>query len=93
MGAICQVCGRDMVRSKGCGVTRVHIGGRVYDRIRVGAPGDFDEGSPEDTRCHDCYALFGHVHHWGCDAERCPACGRQLLSCDCEDVFVVGIAD
>ena len=93
MGAICPVCGRDMVRSRGCGVTRVHIAGKIYDRIRVGAPGDFDEGSPADTRCHDCYALFGYVHHWGCDAERCPACGRQLLSCDCEDVFVVGCAD
>lgn len=29
----------------------------------------------------------------GCDAERCPACDRQLLSCDYEDVFVEGSAD
>ena len=90
MGAVCKVCGKDMMKAKGCSIAKIHIGSKVYDRIKVGAPGDFDEGRPETTRCHDCNALFGHFHHWGCDAERCPACGGQLISCDCEDVFIDG---
>lgn len=41
----------------------------------------FDEGE----RCHDCQILniAGNYHHWGCDMERCPKCGLQLISCDC----------
>jgi len=90
MGAVCKICGKDMMRANGCRITKLHAGGKAYDRIKVGDPGDFDEGRPQTTRCHDCNALFGHLHHWGCDAERCPACGRQLISCDCEEVFIEG---
>ena len=87
MGAICELCGRDMLESKGCAVSKIHVAGKVYKRIPVGGQGDFLEGSPADARCHDCGALMGHYHRWGCDCERCPACGRQLISCCCEDVF------
>ena len=31
-----------------------------------------------------CRARPGHYHHVGCDAERCPVCGGQLISCDCD---------
>lgn len=59
MGAVCKICGKDMMKAKGCSIAEIHIGGKVYDRIKVGAPEDFDEGRPETTRCHDCNALFG----------------------------------
>ena len=33
--------------------------------------------------CHDCGAKEGEYHLPGCDMERCPFCGGQLISCDC----------
>src|SRR5678815_2525340 len=33
--------------------------------------------------CHDCGAKPGELHSPGCDTERCPRCGGQLISCDC----------
>lgn len=69
---------------------KLHAGGKVYDRIKVGASGVFDEERSETTRYHDCNALFGNLHHWGCDAVRCPTCGSQLIDCDCEGVFIEG---
>lgn len=37
--------------------------------------------------CGDCLAPVGGLHHPGCDAERCPKCGGQLISCECEANF------
>lgn len=33
--------------------------------------------------CRDCGCSEGELHHPGCDMERCPFCGGQLISCDC----------
>ena len=85
--AKCECCGREMLTADGCGIGEIHIDGKVYPRINCGAPNDLMP-LPEGARCHDCGAKAGFFHHWNCDAERCPACGEQLLSCYCEDVFV-----
>jgi hypothetical protein len=43
-------------------------------------------GMAEEFPCHDCGATLKKgegCHHWGCDMERCPRCGNQLLMCEC----------
>ena len=37
----------------------------------------------EKSSCHDCGAKEGELHDYGCDMERCPFCGRQLIGCSC----------
>lgn len=90
--AKCEVCHREMLNGAGCAVSKIHIGGKVYERIPVGGKSDWGEKGGMNYVCHDCAAKQGTYHHWGCDIERCPVCGRQLISCDCEDVFVEGAA-
>ena len=34
--------------------------------------------------CHDCGVEEGQLHHLGCDMERCPFCGGQLIACSCK---------
>ena len=87
-GAICEVCGQDMLNSQGCLATII-IDGVEYQRIPMGADDDFygGEDMADVERCGDCAAWRGHCHHWGCDCERCSICGGQLLSCDCGEEF------
>ena len=33
--------------------------------------------------CGDCNCIEGEIHMDGCDMERCPWCGGQLISCEC----------
>lgn len=35
------------------------------------------------AHCHDCDAAEGEQHLYGCDMERCPFCGAQLIGCHC----------
>ena len=86
--AKCEICGREMLTADGCGISKVHINGKEYERIKCGDAYDFVPDMEEGERCHDCGATVGHYHHWGCDAERCPACHGQLIGCDCKDVYL-----
>ena len=58
--------------------------GNHHQRIPVGGEGDwFDYGEP----CSDCGAKQGQYHDDGCDCERCPVCGLQMLCCDCWECY------
>lgn len=62
-----------MTPGGGCTVRHVFVEGRELTRLV----------HDSDGVCHDCYVGRGEYHHVGCDAEVCPWCGGQLISCDC----------
>lgn len=62
----------------------VMVAGREHQRVRYGDEAD-DWGAGSGKPCHDCQVIKGQIHVFGCDVERCPACGGQLISCECDD--------
>jgi hypothetical protein len=63
--------------------TYVEIGGRSLERVRYGR--EADDWGADQGPCHDCGVAKGDLHVFGCDVERCPACGGQLIYCECDD--------
>ena len=59
------------------------INGKEYRRIAYGD--EEDDWGADDAPCHDCKVGKGQYHVGpACDVERCPCCGGQVISCDCE---------
>lgn len=80
---ICEHCGQVELDSDGCTVASVYCDGKIYKRIPYG-----DEAFTwPHERCHDCGALQGEYHHYGCDVEECPVCGEQMIDCGCKLEF------
>ena len=81
--AKCEDCNKEMLTAKSCSREKLYV--LKSGKRRKAVPFGIGEGGTTDeARCHDCNVEIGGIHHHGCDMERCPFCGLQLISCDCE---------
>jgi hypothetical protein len=62
-------------------VTTYTLNGRRVLRVPYGRE-EADLPAPWQP-CPDCAVLTSQLHVPGCEAESCPVCGQQVLSCGC----------
>ncbi len=58
------------------------IGKVTYQRVPYGE--EIEDLGADSHPCDDCAVIKGQLHVPGCNIERCPACGAQVLACDCD---------
>lgn len=80
--AICEACKLEMTSQKTVTCLDVEVEFPGSPPMKAVPYEPIDGGK---KRCHDCYVKPGGLHHPGCDAEECPACHGQLISCGCLD--------
>ena len=85
--AICKDCKEEMLEVETCDVPYILIGDHVYSRDRSHYDHEKCEAAfyTRGSRCRDCNIVNGHehIHHFGCQIERCPKCGGRLMTCGC----------
>jgi hypothetical protein len=79
--ATCDDCKQEMRFARSCSLPAINIQGISHLRVRFGS----ERPKFRSQRCGDCNVARGGLHHLGCDIERCPLCGGQLISCACLD--------
>lgn len=77
--ALCHWCELEMTDGVSCSTAELHRGGLSVPMVRFGQ----ERPKWRGARCGDCGAPRGGFHHPGCDVQRCPVCGGQMLSCGC----------
>ena len=53
----------------------------IVERVPFGS----EHGYEGEDACPDCGVAVGELHKDRCDAEECPVCHFQLISCPCQE--------